>query len=156
MAYGVVYDYLMGQSTKAYEYFGAHFVKEGDKEGVVFRLYAPLASDVSVIGDFNNWDIYSHKMNKIDDSGVYELFIPDLYNYQAYKFHFKNAKGEYVDKIDPFAFFCETAPSTCSRLFNYKDFVWHDKKYLKSRDRNFDKPRRMALRRVQGRCVNHN
>ncbi|MCR4911722.1 MAG: 1,4-alpha-glucan branching protein GlgB [Bacilli bacterium] len=140
MAYGIIYDYLMGQSINAYDYFGAHFTKQDGKDGVVFRLYAPMASDVSVIGDFNNWDMFSLKMNKIDDSGVYELFVPGLYNYQSYKFHFRNAKGQYVDRIDPFAFFCETAPSTCSRLFDYENFAWHDKKYLKTRDRNFDKP----------------
>ena len=140
MAYGTVYDYLMGQCTDAYHYFGAHFTKWGDQNGVVFRLYAPMASDVSVIGDFNNWDVGAHKMNRIDDSGVWEVFIPNLYNYQSYKFHFKNAHGQYVDKIDPFAFFCEIAPNTCSRLFDIENFAWHDKKHLKSRDRGFDKP----------------
>ena len=140
MAYGITYDYLMGQCSNAYEYFGAHFTEVDGKKGVVFRLYAPMASDVSVIGDFNNWDMFAHKMNKVDDSGIWELFIPDVYNYQSYKFHFKNAKGKYVDRIDPFAFFCEVAPSTCSRIFDYENFAWHDKKYLKNRDRNFDKP----------------
>ena len=140
MAFGILYDYLMGQSIEAFKYFGAHFETHGTKEGVVFRLYAPMASDVSVIGDFNNWDIYSHKMNKVDDSGVWEIFIPGLVNYQSYKYHFKNAKGEYVDKIDPFAFFSEIAPNTCSRLFNVDHFIWHDDSFMKSRDRNFDKP----------------
>ena len=68
MAYGTVYDYLMGQCVNAYSYFGAHFVKQGEENGVVFRLYAPMADDVSIIGDFNGWSMYSHKMNKIDDS----------------------------------------------------------------------------------------
>ena len=140
MAFGTVYDYLMGQCTDAYRYFGAHFEKRDNVCGVVFRLYAPMASDVSVIGDFNNWDVGAHKLNKIDDSGVWEVFIPSLWNYQSYKFHFKNAKGQYVDKIDPFAFFCEIAPNTCSRLFDIENFAWHDKKFLKERDRNFDKP----------------
>jgi 1,4-alpha-glucan branching enzyme len=140
MAFGILYDFLMGQSVKAYEYFGAHFVKVDEVDGVIFRLYAPLASDVSIVGDFNFWDVSKNKMNKIDDSGVFELFIPNLTNYQNYKFHFKNAKGIYVDKADPFAFFSELRPGTCSRLFDYQDFVWHDSTYLKSRTRNFDKP----------------
>ena len=140
MAFGTVYDYLMGQCIDAYHYFGAHFVKQNNQSGVVFRLYAPMANDVSVIGDFNNWDVGAHKMNKIDDSGVWEVFIPGLYNYQSYKYHFKNARGQYVDKIDPFAFFCEIAPNTCSRLFDIENFAWHDKKHLKNRDRNYDKP----------------
>lgn len=140
MAYGLLYDFLMGQTVKAYEYFGAHFVKQGEEEGVIFRLYAPNANDVSIIGDFNNWNFRTHKMNKVDDAGVYELFIPGLYNYQAYKYHFKNAKGVYVDKADPFAFYSELRPGTCSRLFNLNNFIWHDEDWLKERTRNFDRP----------------
>ena len=141
MAFGIVYDYLMGQTIEAYSYFGAHFIKnEEGKDGVVFRLYAPMAEDVSVIGDFNNWDVRVHKMNKIDDSGVWEIFIPELWNYQNYKYHFKNAKGKYVDKADPFAFYSEHRPATCSRLFNIEGFIWHDEEFLKNRKRNFDRP----------------
>ncbi|MCQ2802841.1 MAG: 1,4-alpha-glucan branching protein GlgB [Bacilli bacterium] len=140
MAYGLTSDFLMGQCTNAYDYFGAHFVKQGKTKGVVFRLYAPMASDVSVIGDFNNWDMYSHKMNKVDDTGIWEIFVPGVNDYCAYKFHFKNAKGKYVDRIDPFAFFCEVAPATCSRTFDVNNFIWHDQEFLDSRDRNFDKP----------------
>ena len=136
MAFGLLYDYLLGQCIEAYNYFGAHF----ENNGVMFRLYAPQASDVSVIGEFNNWDVGAHKMNKIDDSGVWEVFVPNCYNYQSYKFHFKNVNGEYVDKIDPFAFYSEDRPGTCSRLFNNHDFMWHDDNWLKSRTRNFDQP----------------
>ena len=136
MAYGLLYDFLMGQTLTAYQYFGAHFVDDG----VIFRLYAPSASDVSVIGEFNGWDVTANKMQKIDDAGVYETFIPHLFNYQTYKFHFKNAKGKYVDKIDPFAFFSELRPGTCSKLFDNRNFIWHDDIWLKIRDRNFDRP----------------
>ena len=136
MAFGLLYDYLMGQCIEAYNYFGAHFTEDG----VVFRLYAPSADDVSVIGDFNNWDYGAHKMKKIDDSGVWEVTIPGCQNYQNYKFHFKNAKGKYVDKIDPFAFFSEERPGTCSRLFDNHNFQWHDDPWMKSRTRNFDSP----------------
>lgn len=163
MAYGLLYDFLMGQTIDAYHYFGAHFEERQFQEvhvvpaksknakprttkkdtivkGVIFRLYAPMASDVSVIGEWNNWDPRVHKMNKIDSSGVWEIFIPNLENYQSYKFHFKNAHGEYVDKADPFAFLSELRPGTCSRLFDYRNFIWHDENWLKSRSRNFDAP----------------
>ncbi|MBR1581573.1 MAG: 1,4-alpha-glucan branching protein GlgB [Bacilli bacterium] len=158
MAFGLLYDFLVGQCTNAFTYFGAHFetkeiveevINEKTKRknhiktkvsGVTFRLYAPLASDVSVIGDFNNWDVTVNKMQKIDDSGVFETFIPNLHNYSFYKYHFKNAKGEYVDKADPFAFFSEYRPGTCSRLFNIEGFIWHDRPYLNNRSRNFDAP----------------
>ena len=163
MAYGLLYDYLTGQCIEGYNYFGAHFIKKEVEveidvplkkdpnrtkktkvkrqvEGVVFRLYAPLASDVSVIGDFNNWDPFVNKMDKIDDSGVFETFIPNLHNYSFYKYHFKNCNGEYVDKADPFAFFSEYRPGSCSRLFNIEGFIWHDTPFLNNRDRNFDRP----------------
>lgn len=145
MAYGILFDYLMGQSIDAFHYFGAHFgYIEVDKEevvpaktpggrakkvkvkekvyGVWFRLYAPMASDVSVIGEFNGWDVRVNKMNKVDSSGVYETFIAGLHDYQSYKYHFKNARGEYVDKADPFAFYSEYRPQSCSRLFNIEGF----------------------------------
>ncbi|MCR4879805.1 MAG: 1,4-alpha-glucan branching protein GlgB [Bacilli bacterium] len=146
MAYGLLYDYLTGNCINAYQYFGAHFEereytvgkKKVKETGVVFRLYAPMASDVSVIGEWNYWDVGAHKMNKIDDSGIWEVYIPNLKNYQSYKFHFKNCKGKYVDKIDPFAFYAEEAPGTCSRLFDNRNFAWHDDSWMKSRTRNFD------------------
>ena len=127
MAYGLLFDFLMGQTIEAYQYFGAHFAKKDGKKGVMFRLYAPLASDVSVVGDFNNWDVGAHKMHKVDDAGVFELFIEGVQEYATYKYHFKNAKGQYVDKADPFAFCSELRPKSGSRVFDIENFVWHDK-----------------------------
>ena len=144
MAYGLLHDFLTGNTTRAYEYFGAHFIAsetEGKKErGVMFRLYAPLAEDVSVIGSFNNWDVGAHKMQKVDLVGVWEVFIPGLKEYESYKYHFRNAKGQYVDKADPYAFYSEYRPATCSRLFDIENFIWHDSSYMKSRNRSFDDP----------------
>jgi len=140
MAYGLLYDFLNGQCIEAHNYFGAHFSNKKGQSVVTFRLYAPMADDVSVIGEWNSWDVTKDKMKKIDDSGVWEIEIPNLTNYQCYKFHFKNANGRYVDRIDPYAFFSELRPGTCSRLFDIRNFVWHDDSWMKSRDRNFDKP----------------
>lgn len=144
MAYGLLHDFLTGNTTRAYEYFGAHFIAsetEGKKErGVMFRLYAPLAEDVSVIGSFNNWDVGAHKMQKVDLAGVWEVFIPGLKEYESYKYHFRNAKGQYVDKADPYAFYSEYRPATCSRLFDIENFIWHDSSHMKSRNRSFDDP----------------
>ena len=79
-------------------------------------------------------------MEKIDDRGLFEVFIPDLKNYQAYKFRFKNAKGDYVEKADPFAFFSDKRPGTCSRTFDNRDFIFHDHEYMEKRTRCFDQP----------------
>ncbi|MEE3442783.1 MAG: 1,4-alpha-glucan branching protein GlgB [Candidatus Enteromonas sp.] len=139
MAYGILYDFLMGQTIEAYRYFGAHFVEKDGRSGVMFRLYAPLADDVSVIGDWNGWDVTRDKMAKVDDSGVFELFIEGLHEYETYKYHFRNCKGEYVDKADPFAFCSEHRPKSGSRLFDIENFIWHDEKYLKNQTSSFDK-----------------
>ena len=140
MAYGLLYDFLNGQCIEAHNYFGAHFSEKNGKSFVTFRLYAPMADDVSVIGEWNGWDVTKDKMKKIDDAGVWEVVIPNLVNYQSYKFHFKNCRGQYVDKVDPYAFYSELRPGTCSRLFDNRNFAWHDDKWLKARTRNFDKP----------------
>ncbi len=140
MAYGLLADYLNGQTIRAFEYFGAHFVKKDGVDGVVFRLYAPMAEDVSVVGDWNGWNYDANKMNKIDDCGCWETFIPGCQMYQSYKFHFRNAQGEYVDRADPFAFFSELRPLTASRLFDIQGFPWMDGDWLKARSRNYDKP----------------
>ena len=144
MAFGLLYDYLMGQCNEGYRYFGAHFetrvIKNKKVKGVCFRLYAPLVEDVSVIGEWNNFDATANKMDKIDSSGVFETFVPNLKEYQIYKYHFKNCNGVYVDKADPFAFFSELRPNTCSKLFNIEGFPWGDKVFLKNRSNNFNKP----------------
>lgn len=140
MAFGLLYDFLMGQSIVAYKYFGAHFTTIDDKEGVMFRVYAPTAKEISLIGEFNNWNPTIHKMKKVDDSGVYEIFVPGVKNYQTYKFHILNAQNVYVDKQDPFGFFSEYRPGSCSKVFDIENFIWHDKTFIKNRDRNFDKP----------------
>ena len=129
------YELLKKDSSKTKKALG-----KVEVNGVVFRLYAPMASDVSVIGEFNDWNPAAHKMKKVDDCGVYEIFIENLHNYQFYKYHFKNANGCYVDKADPYAFYSEYRPGTCSRLFNIEGFIWHDKPFLDTRNRNFDRP----------------
>ena len=143
MAYGILYDYLMGQSQEAYRYFGAHFGSYTDEagklhSGVTFRLYAPCADNVSVIGSWNGWNPEVNPLNKVDASGVWEGFVEGLHNYDSYKFHFRNARGEYVDHADPFAFYSELRPGTCSRLFDIENFAWHDADFLAKRTRSFD------------------
>lgn len=140
MAYGLLYDYLFGQSIDAFDYFGAHFMKVNGKDGVMFRVYAPMAKEVSVIGEFNSWDPKIHVMSKIEDCGVFEIFIPNVQQYQSYKYHILGCNNIYFDKADPFAFYSQYKPGSCSRTFDINNFAWHDQEYMKTRNRNFDKP----------------
>ncbi len=138
MAYGLLYDFLYGQTTKAYEYFGCHFVKQGETNGAIFRVYAPQAKEVSVIGEFNGWNPGEGRMNKVDDCGVYELFVPYVNEYQSYKYHLLGADNKWHDKADPYGFLSEYKPGSCSRTFSLDNFFWHDEDWMKKRSRNFD------------------
>lgn len=131
-------DYLLGQATRAYQHLGCHFAKNDGVDGAWFRVYAPEASSVTLIGDFNSWDLFSHPMNKVDSRGLYEVFVVGVSEYQSYKYHIKAKDGSYLDKADPVGFFSELRPGTCSRTFNIENFIFHDEEFLKKRNRNFD------------------
>ncbi|MDD3383607.1 MAG: 1,4-alpha-glucan branching protein GlgB [Bacilli bacterium] len=133
-------DYLMGKNINAYEYFGAHFLSYDNKQGVIFRVYAPFAKQIEIIGNFNNWLGSSHRMNKVEWQGVFELFIPNLENYDQYKYHILTNDNTWIDKSDPFAFYSELRPSSASKIFNIEDFFWHDEGYMKNRKLDYNIP----------------
>lgn len=133
-------EFLNGQSIDAFKYFGAHVAYQGDVKGAIFRVYAPMARDVSLIGDFNSWNPSTHKMKKIDYRGVYEIFVPNVENYAFYKYQILGCDGYVKDKQDPYAFFSDVRPLTCSRFFDVENFVWHDQTYRRQRTRCFNKP----------------
>ena len=114
--------------------------------GFVFRLYAPNASHVFVIGNFNQWKAKDNPMQKVHEWGIYEAFIPNAKLGDRYKYQFKNSYGVQVQKADPFAFQSELRPLTASVIATYQGFVWRDDAYLANRNRNFDRP--MAIYEV--------
>ncbi len=134
--------YLLGNSLEGYKHFGAHFKKDEEgNDGVEFLLYAPLAKQVNVLGEFNNFSIYENSlMEKIDYRGLFRLFVKGCKNYQGYKYHILNSENKYIEKSDPYAFFNEMKPSMYSRLFDLAGFIFHDQEFIKNRDRNFSKP----------------
>ena len=133
-------NYLHGHLPDAYKYFGAHKVNRNGKEGFFFRVYAPMAKSVSLIGDFNNWDALKGRMSKVHYLGLYEIFVPQAKVGQKYKFHIEGCDGFFKDKMDPFAFMDENNCQSCSILFDIDSVQINDEEFLKKRDRNFDKP----------------
>ncbi len=111
--------YLFGQGThyNIYEKLGAHLKMVDGVNGVAFGVWAPNALRVSVIGDFNSWDGRRHTMRKLSDSGIWELFIPGLCEFDRYKYEIKTFTGAVIEKSDPFAFFNELRPSRASLVF---------------------------------------
>ena len=112
----------------AYKYLGAHF--QGNY--TVFRVYAPHAKEVSVVGDFNEWDINKHKMQLVDDGGIFEIKIPNVKVYDNYKYAINN-NGRNLYKQDPYAFHSETNGATNSKVYNLDNFEWTDNKWMEER-----------------------
>ncbi len=115
-----------GRATNLYETLGAH--KTGD--GWVFRVWAPRAQRVSVVGDFCNWDATRHMMRR-REGGIWETKIAGLKQYDVYKFAVLGADGVERLKTDPFAFHTETRPATASKLYELGGYEWGDKKFKK-------------------------
>ena len=121
-----VYLFKQGNNCEAYRYFGAHIEQRAGETGVVFRVWAPHATAISVVGDFNSWKPGSHPMRKVDNDSVWELFIPGMKEYDVYKYCVTTRAGDLVYKADPYAFHAETRPSNGSKVYDLNGFVWHD------------------------------
>ena len=121
-----------GNLYDAYEYFGAHPAVRDRKNGWLFRVWAPNAQSVSVVGDFCNWDQNAHRMWR-NDKNMWEIFIPGLAEYDAYKYAVTGPKGEVTLKADPYGFHSETRPNTASKLYDITGYQWHDKKWMEHR-----------------------
>ena len=120
-----IYLFKQGNNFEAYRFFGAHFDCRGGDEGVVFRVWAPHAKAVSVVGDFNSWVPGSHPMAKLDE-GVWEAFIPGIREYDVYKFCLTTRQDELLFKADPYAFHAETRPSNASKVYRLEGYEWND------------------------------
>ena len=121
-----VYLFKQGNNCEAYRYFGAHLETRAGEPGVVFRVWAPHAVAISVVGDFNSWKPGSHPMHKVDGDSVWELFIPGMKEFDVYKYCVTTRAGDLVYKADPYAFHAETRPSNGSKVYDISGFAWHD------------------------------
>jgi 1,4-alpha-glucan branching enzyme len=129
-----LYLFNQGRHYRLYNKLGAHLVNTDSGEGVVFAVWAPNARKVSVIGDFNGWDINSHPLEQRGNSGVWEGFIPGVRKGSLYKYHIESNYNDYkVDKADPFAFYAENPPGTASIVWNL-DYNWSDQSWLFKRN----------------------
>ncbi len=129
--------FLEGKEHSAYKFMGAHFITENRKRGVRFTTWAPRASKIYVIGDFNNWELKEeYSMEKINERGIWSLFFPKLEEGIKYKFAVVNECGNNtVYKADPYAFKSELRPNTASVLTKIKSFRWGDKRWLNKREK---------------------
>jgi 1,4-alpha-glucan branching enzyme len=126
-------NYQKGTLYNCYEKFGSKFLIVLDTPGYYFAVWAPNATKVSVVGNFNNWKKEVHPLFvRLDNSGIWEGFIPHFKKGDVYKYHIKGFKGIEVDKGDPYASFWEKRPLTASITWSL-DYAWKDKKWMQKR-----------------------
>lgn len=124
-----VYLFNKGENYRAYEFFGVHRIK---KDTFAFRVWAPHAQAVSLVGDFNNWDYEANYMMPVAD-GIWECIMDGVNIYDCYKYAIRTKDGRILDKADPYGFHCETRPGTASKVYELDSFKWTDKSWIKTR-----------------------
>lgn len=129
-----VYLFNTGEAQKAYLTFGCHYIKELDMHR--FIVWAPNARNVSVVGDYNNWDEYKTPMEK-REGGIWVAFVKGLKNGDVYKYLITGYDGSKIYKADPFAFHSEVRPKTASKVWDINNgFCWNDQKFLEKRQKS--------------------
>ncbi len=116
-------QFFNGMENRAYEYFGAHPHKKQGKEGYLFRVWAPHAKTVALVGDWNDWQGQPMQQNA---QGIWELFVPGVQTYDCYKYLLVGADGVQRWKADPYAFHTQTRPMTNSKVYDLAGYDWND------------------------------
>ena len=130
-------NFQNGTHYTLYKKFGSHALTVLNRPGFYFSVWAPNAVSVSVIGDFNKWNKKAHPLFvRLDKSGIWEGFIPDIAEFENYKYFIKGFGGAEINKGDPYAFHWELRPGTSSKT-KKMDFEWNDKTWMDTRrDKN--------------------
>ena len=127
------------EPTALYKHLGSRVIRHDFNEishvtGVLFKIYAPQARSVSVVGDFNNWDGRIHPMASADD-GIWRLFIPEVFADAVYKLEIHDQNGKCLPlKIDPFARYCEQWPGLASIVCDSQEYHWRDTAWIEKRN----------------------
>ena len=117
-----LHEFYIGKAFDAYEYFGAHLTKNG----VLFRVYAPNAEKIEVIGEFNDWDGTEDEMIQDAQSGVFECVQKDAKPGMMYKYRIYQPDGIVMDRFDPYSFGSQVRPDTASVIVDLEDYHFSD------------------------------
>lgn len=150
MEFGELDQYLFGQATHydIYKKLGAHPTTQDRKKGVYFAVWAPNAVNVSVVGDFNQWEIEANPMKKTGPIGVWEVFVPKVKVGDLYKFYIKAQDGRDLYKADPYATWSEMRPGNASRVADITGFKWSDDKWIEKRKETDPKQEAVSIYEV--------
>ncbi|HYJ64727.1 MAG TPA: 1,4-alpha-glucan branching protein GlgB, partial [Parafilimonas sp.] len=129
-------NFQNGTHYRLYELFGNKQLEVLNTKGTYFAVWAPNATQVSVIGNFNDWNNDAHKLFvRLEKSGIWEGFIPNVWSGESYKYHIHGFEGKQLDKGDPFAHLWEKRPLTASITWG-TFYDWTDKHWMKHRAKN--------------------
>ncbi|PAB58793.1 1,4-alpha-glucan branching protein GlgB [Anaeromicrobium sediminis] len=129
-----------GNSFRSYKFLGAHLTEYEGIKGVSFTLWAPKAKEIRVVGDFNGWNGTGFSMKKIEDSGMWNIFISEINEGDIYKYEIYTIDGRVILKSDPYGFYSELRPNTASKVVSLDNYHWDDWNWLKNRDGSYNKP----------------
>ncbi|WP_139367279.1 1,4-alpha-glucan branching enzyme [Metabacillus halosaccharovorans] len=131
-----------GQFFESFQVFGAHLTEQNGKRGTSFCVWAPHAKQVSVVGNFNNWDRNTHQMKKMNEEGIWSLFIEGIEEGEIYKYEIITSSDETLLKADPYAFQSEVRPNTASVVADLAGFNWTDQKWKRRKKQRqpYDRP----------------
>ena len=135
---GELDQYLFGQGTHydIYKKLGAHPVTNEGKKGVYFAVWAPHASQVHVVGDFNDWEENEkYEMTCVGGIGIYEVFVEGIGVGELYKFLITTKDGRKLYKADPYGNQAEFRPGTASRVTDISKLKWADARWIKAREK---------------------
>ncbi|MGN6601428.1 MAG: 1,4-alpha-glucan branching protein GlgB [Ginsengibacter sp.] len=126
-------NFQNGTNYNLYKLFGSHPVTVLETEGYYFSVWAPNATYISVVGDFNKWDTGAHPLFvRLDHSGIWEGFIPGIREYENYKYFIVGFEGAQMYKGDPFARHWELRPATSSKTKKI-EYEWKDRTWMHTR-----------------------
>lgn len=128
------YLYNNGRHYEIYEKLGAHPKTCNGKQGMYFAVWAPHASQVGVVGDFNGWNPDLNPMIPLADSGIWEVFVPGVGLGQLYKYSVTTRSGKILFKADPYAFYAEFRPQTASVTADLSVYSWNDLEWVAKRE----------------------
>jgi 1,4-alpha-glucan branching enzyme len=134
-----LYLFHEGSDCCAYDFMGAHLETKGGRKGAAFRVWAPDADAVSVIGEFNEWAHGKTPMKKIS-VGVWEAFVPGIAEYDSYKYAVLGKDGQMREKSDPYAFHAELRPKTASKVYDLSGYEWGDASWADARKSPYNRP----------------
>ncbi len=143
-----IYLFQLGRHYRIYEKMGAHKITENGVKGTYFAVWAPNAKQISVVGDFNEWNAKKNPMKQIKKTGIYELFIPEINVGDLYKYAITDQQDNQVLKADPYGNQCQMRPETASVVADINSYKWSDGAWQRKKNKLYDCEQPMAIYEV--------